>query len=93
MAELIWIFGILFSIVFMPIWIWRRMRAVRQRLYTVETETETAPHHREQTEEIVSQGADGLALVRLHDGNADLIAADKAGREMPDIARTLSGQR
>lgn len=93
MAELAWIAALLISVVIWPTWIWRRMRKVRAHVHATEPEQATAPHHREQTEEVVAHGDDGYSLVRLHDGNADLIAADKVARELPGIGRTLAGQR
>lgn len=93
MAELVWIVLLVVSVVIWPVWIWRQMRKVRQKVYATESESETAPHPREQTDEVVALGPDGYTLVKVHDGNADLIVADKAARELPDIGRTLSGQR
>lgn len=93
MAELLWIAALFISVVAWPVWLWRRMRKVRELVDATGSEQEPARHPREQTEEIAAQGADGYTLVKIHDGNADLIAADKAAREMPDIGKTLAGKR
>jgi len=94
MSELIYLALLFFAVVVWPVWLFRRMRKVRQM---------TAGPDRDNAERrsimpavpFVDEtlGDDGLVYARPMESDPDLISADARARELPAIENTLIGKR
>ncbi len=90
MAEILWMFLLVFALVVWPVWMIRRIHYVR---------AEMSAKTREGRESFkpgfidAIRNVDGLVYARSGDINEELIDADKQATAMPDIVKTLEGRR
>jgi hypothetical protein len=90
MYEVLLIVGFFLSITLVPWWLFRRMKRVRQLAY--DAARDNAQPDTRPTEDTL--GVDGdLSFQHRNDADNLLIEADKQAAAMPDIGKTLSGQR
>jgi hypothetical protein len=94
MQELLFFALLFLSVVVWPIWLFRRMRKVREMTSGPDrdvAERRQAMPWQPYTDEI--KGEDGLTYARPMDTDPDQISAERSTAEMPDINKTLQGKR
>lgn len=94
MQELLYFAFLLLSVVVLSVWLFRRMRKVREMTTGIDRDVaerrETMPWL-PYVDEV--KGADGLTYAWPKDADPDQISAERSSAEMPDIAKTLQGKR
>ncbi|WP_374529639.1 hypothetical protein [Novosphingobium sp.] len=94
MQEFLYFALLIFTFVVWPIWLFRRMRKVREMTSGVDrdvAERRSAMPWEPYTDAV--QGEDGLTYSRAMEVTADQISAESRAAEMPDINQTLQGKK
>jgi hypothetical protein len=93
MYEFLLLSALVLSLTVVPWWLFRRMKSVqRQATVTVQHRREKIPPAAPPIDETIGEEG-GIAYQRRYEVNQSLIDADKEAAALPDITKTLSGNR